>query len=251
MAGCFHWWTISWQTRHLLTDAHAELLCPDAVMLASQTLLLLPVKCIPIKKAFLKPTTSAITIISLNPNLHTRELGSATPADMWQTPQTKAPVLSSPLLFPQSPHGYGPACQGQLHPQPSVRSHREPRSPPTRSRLMLSLSHTQTHINILSPLSFQATHLPLSSVPVSLWHVLKLQHILSHCGMFIAFFAATKITATIMLSGVPVSFYFVSPGSGLCLSDTGADILQTCYCSFQVQWNNREHTRHHFEGKLY
>lgn len=40
----------------LPTQAHAELLYPAAVMLASQTSLLLPVKCIPIKKAFLKPT---------------------------------------------------------------------------------------------------------------------------------------------------------------------------------------------------
>lgn len=40
----------------LPTRAHAELLYPAAVMLASQTSLLLPVKCIPIKKAFLKPT---------------------------------------------------------------------------------------------------------------------------------------------------------------------------------------------------
>lgn len=44
--------------KRLLANArtHAELLYPSAVMLASQTKLLLPVKRIPIKKAFLKPT---------------------------------------------------------------------------------------------------------------------------------------------------------------------------------------------------
>lgn len=42
--------------KRLPTQARAEPLYPAAVMLPSQTSLLLPVKCIPIKKAFLKPT---------------------------------------------------------------------------------------------------------------------------------------------------------------------------------------------------
>lgn len=41
---------------NLPAQTHAELLDPAYVMLASKTSLLLPVKWIPIKKAFLKPT---------------------------------------------------------------------------------------------------------------------------------------------------------------------------------------------------
>lgn len=148
-------------------------------------------------KGIFKANASAITIISPQPSLHTQELGTATQADMWQLPQTKAPLLSSPFLFPKSPHVYRPACQGQLHPQPSVWGLAE--TPITTNKIKANaLSHRTTYKHAYTCVMCVCvqTVCPLSPHPASpsLAHSEIITHFEWLWKIYSFFLRATKIT---------------------------------------------------------